>query len=222
MRYFLVNRFTEQVEDGSGSPPSLRRVKSEMDEDQFNSNGFHVVQVPNNVEIDETNVSSNQTNLFTYPDLLEEKYSGLLENNSQYEYKRYADLLSGNIDLNSSQTKGAAGSLNTFLIKDGGTLITDVFDISSDSPGSFSDFSVHWNVYSYSKTEYGNRTVKTYIKKDASEVDAFISNDGGTNFQKTSYMSNVPFGNTGDQVVLRFENNDPRNRHYLTDFGFFY
>lgn len=223
--FFLVSKFDEDV-----NGTDVKRVRAELQKDQFNMNGFHPVEAPDNVSIDATNTSTSGTEVFTYQDLLNEKYEtdgGILDlNSTAYDYVKYFDLVSGNIDLTAGGTRGAAGSLNTFLSKkdsnDGnGELRTNTVDISTDAPGSFSDFAVYWTVYTVNKSESDNQITKTYNRKSPDSIDAFISNDGGTTYQPATLLENVSFGSADNSVRVKFENPNS-TRHYLGDFAFLY
>lgn len=221
--FFLVSRFDEVV-DGQ----QVKRVRHELFEDEFDMAGFQVVEVPDNVPIDRTNTSVSGVPAFTYQDLLEEKYTSILDiNESLYDYVEYFDLLSGRIDLTASGTRGAAGSFGTFLPKrdsnDGdGRLQTEVVDVSGDAPGSFNNFSVYWSVYIATEGEDGNDIRKEYNRVDPDDIQAFISNDGGSSFQSVNFLENTSLTNAGNQIVVRFENPSDTTRYYLGDFGFLY
>ena len=220
--FFLVNRFEESIE---GTP--VRRVRSELQSDSFSQNGFHVVDVPDNIGIDETNTSVSGTSTFTYQDLLNEKYTSMLNLESYYDHVEYFDLLSGRIDMTASGTRGGSGNLTTFLAKKdssagNGKLQTSAVDVSGDNPGSFSEFAVHWTVFTLDKNETDNITSKTYIQEAKDSINVFISNDGGSTFKSVSHLDNTVFSSPGNQIIIRFENTDSSKRYYLGDFGFLY
>lgn len=214
MYFYLVERHTDQI-------------KGQVDSMTSNVNGKYVVPVQDKVAIDETATSKgNNSNLFEYEDLLDQKYNGILANNPSYDFIEWDDLLDDSVwDTNLSGTRGGVGKRRHFLSKatsggSNGFLQTNTFDISSK--GSFSRFAMYWDAYTLNNQESDFRRDQMYTHIDPDDIDAFISNDGGNTFIQASFMQEAVFTSSGDQVILQFQNPDSSRRIYLGGLAFLF
>lgn len=205
-----------------------RQVLGQVPDTSSPINGQVVVPVPETVTIDETN--TNQSGVFDYDKLLEEKYQGILQNHPSMNHVRYDPLKDGsNFNTGLSSHRGAAGRHMHWMSQarvnqptnEKGRLQTTTYSIGS--VGSFSDFKVYWDVYAVSYNQASpDRNERTYQLQDPSVLDVSITNDGGIPATPVNWMETVSFSSADSDVVIRLDNPDTQTRHYLGGLAFFF
>lgn len=188
--YYLIKR----------APGSAGKVKAVYEELNFPINGFRVVEVPDDVVIDESDV--NTPSWLTYDDVVRQKYEGILANNPLFENIFYDDLTAPSEFDNSTTIGGGVGD-GILWLEPGGSLEAEI------TLGGFYDrFAAYWDIYELERTTDGRRNDVQYRKKGP-DMDGFnvsISTDGGSSFTDLLFMDRTPTASEGNQVVLRLEN----------------
>ena len=181
-------------------------------------NGFEVVEIPSGVQIDE------DVSPFDLAELNHQKYKGILSSRPGFNHVHYDDLQDAS-DIDDSARSGGFHAGSIFLptkdAQDGdGVTQTTTIDISSD--GTFSSFALYWDLYSINRTRTNRRMEKYFTREDPDLIEAFVSNDGGSNFKKALYSESIQISSAGSDIVIRFENESTTNRYYIGSFGFLY
>jgi hypothetical protein len=205
--FYLVSQSDESVRTG---------IK---DLDSVPINGFQVVEVPDFVQIDES------VSPFDLAELNDQKYKGLLSSRPGYEHVTYDDLQDDSSVDKANSRAGGFYRGSVFLPPsnqpDGdGRLTTSTIDISSN--GSFSEFSVYWDLYTVSLNETTRRTEKFYTPEDPDRIEMYLSNDGGSTYRQGLYSESVQFQSAGSDIRIEFENESTSTRFYVGSFGFLY
>ena len=192
------------------------KVKSVHKGVQHPSNGFRVVKVPDYVDVDDKDVSGSPP-AFQYGDLIDQKYAGILSISPQYSGILYDDLDDASaFDLTDPLTRAATGGDVFWLNDSNGYLKTD----PTDPGGSFTNFSVYWDLFKLTRTESDFRNEVVFEEVDPDTIDVYLSNDD-TNFQQVTQLEDVVLGSTGNQVTVRFENSTS-DRLYIGGYGILY
>lgn len=200
MPFYLLDRATDQIK---ASYARLSGVATQ---------GFRVVDVPDNLSIDES------VSPFDADELRDQKFAALLASAPRYTHVVFDDLATAALwDTADVDIRGGVGvhiayvdPLDTATSKKG-RLQTDTIDVSAD--GLFDDFAVYWDLYTLTRT--GERTSQVvYARADPDLVDVFVSNDDGATYTQVTHLTPEVLGSSGNQLRVRFENPSGQ-RYYL-------
>lgn len=201
MPFYLIDRVSNQIK---ASYARLSDVATQ---------GFRVIDVPENLAIDEG------VDGFGAVNLRDQKFAALLASAPRYSNVWFDDLASESVwDLTDPDIRAGVGAYTAYVERyDGdlavpGRLQTDTIDVSAG--GVFDDFAVYWDLYRLTRT--GTRTTQVaYERVDPDLVDAFISNDDGATYTQVSHLIPSTLAGLGNQLRVRFENTSLSQRYYL-------
>lgn len=199
--------------------PSNKVKAAFLDITGIATNGFRVVHVPDDVDIDPQDAVANPP-IFEYDDLIRQKYEGILANNPEFTSVLYDDLVDDTTWDKPNSAGFAVGNGIYWLQGSTGSaasLRTNVLTL----PGSTDRFKLIWEVYQVTRVddEEFNFSYQTEVLPDV--LTASISTDLGNPF--------VPVFNDepitllpGEDIRIEFTSPLSTSRYYLGGFALLY
>lgn len=177
-------------------------------------NGFHVTHVPNGIWIDAKDVQTNPPRLM-YQDVLRQKYEGMLAFDPYFDSIIYDDTSDASAYV-TNPLRGALGTKRMFLNPSNGLIQTQALDLE----GPFDTFKLYWDVYVISRGQQDDGFQCLYYeRKNPDTLKVSISNDNGSTYKEVMFLERVLMPQSGNTLIIRFENTDPDTRYYLDGFA---
>lgn len=182
-------------------------------------NGFRVVAVPNDVDIDPTDATANPP-VFEYDDLIRQKYQGILANNPEFSSILYDDLTDATFWDTGNSLSFAVGD-GFYWLSANNSSVNGVLRSNSQSlSGTYSRFKLVWDIYEIDRTLSDSFNYLYYQEIDPDSLDVEISTDGANPFE-TIYHDEATNLTAGGNIRIQFTNTTS-NRYYIGGFALLY
>jgi hypothetical protein len=182
-------------------------------------NGFRVVSVPDNVDIDPKDATDNPP-VFEYGDLIRQKYQGILANNPEFSSVLFDDLVDDTVwDQPNSAAFGVGNGI--YWLRGSAAASASLRTVVLSLPGPADRFKLVWEVYQLTRTDDEEFNTVEYVEVLPEVLAASVSTELVNPF--VSVFNDEPITLTpGDSIRIEFEGPLNDTRYYLGGFALLY
>jgi len=182
-------------------------------------NGFRVVSVPVDVDIDPKDATDNPP-VFEYGDLLRQKSQGILANNPEFSSVLFDDLTDASV-WDTANSAGFAVGSGIYWVRGSALAAASLRTVALVLPGPASRFKLLWDVYQVTRTGDEGFNLLYHQEAIPDVITASISTDPGNPF--VSVFNDEPTTlPSGDSVRLEFTSPLNTSRYYIGGFTLLY
>lgn len=183
------------------------------------TNGFRVVSVPNDVDIDPKDATDNPP-VFEYGDLIRQKYQGILANNPEFNSVLFDSLVDDTV-WDTANSAGFAVGNGTYWLQGNATTSASLRTVTLPLPGPASRFKLVWEVYQVNRVDDEEFNTSEYVEVLPDVLSASISTELVNPF--VSVFNDEPITLTpGDSIRIEFTGPLTTTRYYLGGFALLY
>lgn len=183
------------------------------------TNGFRVVSVPDDVDIDPKDATDNPP-VFEYGDLIRQKYQGILANNPEFNSVLF-DSLEDDTVWDQAESQGFGIGAGVYWLKGNTSDRAVLRTVTLPLPGPASRFKLLWEVYQITRVNDEEFNTSFYVEAIPDVISAAISTEVANPF--VSVFSDEPITLApGDSIRIEFTGPLTTSRYYLGGFALLY